>query len=252
MTAVRQINRFFLDFKINAKIIILLRDEIISLISNPNLAKRINDNGIQFKWYDNPREPFKTNLLKVIEKRALLVGFQGTIEELWKQWFDKSVLNYNHHSLSFILDNTRYLPRDLITFFRELQKLNTSPPFSRNTMLAALANYSDWFLAELNDSIVGIIDNDIRENLNNIFSSLGKEFYKKDFEKELNYFCPNCQMPIDTILRELFNTSWIGNIMVTQDNKKKFAWKYRKKNETFKPNFKICLHKGLYKTLNLV
>lgn len=247
ISASRVINNFFSCLNINAKIIILIREEIVFFIPDPNLAKRLNDNGIQIKWYDNQRGPFKTRLLEIIEKSAHLAGFTETIDVLWSQWFGSDADKW----LRFILNNTRHLPRDLISFFRELQKINAYPPFSREDILAALANYSDWFFSELNDSIVGIIDETIRNNITLILSSLGKRFLLSDFDIVKQNICPTVQIPSESILQELFNTSWIGNIW-EENGKIRFAWKHRKKNAVFNPHQEICLHKGLYKTLNLI
>lgn len=248
ISASRLLNLYFSNLKIDAKIILLLRDEILTAIPDPNLAKRINDNGIPLKWYDNSRDPFRTSLLEVIQKRANLVGITGNISDIWSQWFDSDV---EQKELKLILDNTRYLPRDLISFFRELQKIKTTPPFSREDILAALANYSDWFFSELNDSLVGIIDEDIRVNLPSILSSVGKKFSIDDFNNAKEKICPTSKSSSESILRELFNTSWIGN-MWDDNGQFRYAWRHRKKNAVFNSNFSICLHKGLYKTLNLV
>ena len=248
ISATRLLNSFFIQKNLNIKIIILIRDEIVALIPDPNLAKRINDNGIQIRWYDNSRDLFKTSLLEVIEKRAHLAGYTGTITELWSQWFVKAV---DIQSLRFILDTTRFLPRDLISFFRELQKIKAEPPFLWENVLSALANYSDWFLTELNDSIVGILNEDIRTSITTIFSLLGKEFTLDDFEKIKKRILPNDNTSSETILCELFNTSWIGNKWVDNGNYR-YAWKHRKKNAIFNSQRTICLHKGLYKTLNLI
>lgn len=78
---------FFCEVKLKAKVVILIRDEILQIVPDPNLNKRINDNGVELKWYDNTRDPLETSLLKIIEKRAKLAGYNLTIKELWKLWF---------------------------------------------------------------------------------------------------------------------------------------------------------------------
>jgi Cdc6-like AAA superfamily ATPase len=84
INAVRLLNMFFCEVKLKAKIVILIREEILQIVPDPNLNKRINDNGIELKWYDNTRDPLETSLLKIIEKRARLAGYNLTIKELWK------------------------------------------------------------------------------------------------------------------------------------------------------------------------
>ena len=244
----KSINSFFANLCIEAKVIILLREELIRIIPNPNLTKRINDNGVSLKWYDNLRDPFNTSLLEIIEKRARLAGCKGTILELWDSWFDMTVPPEKIH---FILDNTRYLPRDLISFFRELQKIKSTTPFSWNNVLAALANYSEWFHDELKDSLVGIMDEDIRNNISSILSTLGKEFTEDDFNKLKIKICPDVTESSGKILQTLFDTSWIGNVW-NDNGKRRFSWKHRKRQAQYRSQYKICIHKGLYKSLNLI
>lgn len=251
INAARAVNLFFAELKLNAKIIILIRDEVLFLVPDPNLAKRINDNGIFLRWYDNSREILKTALLRVVEKRANLANVQGTAEDLWKSWFPSYV--DTKESTHFILDNTRYLPRDLISFFRELQKISKVPPFDRTQVLAALGNYSEWFLQELSDSIVGFVDEELRSELPAILSELGRRFSFADFQAKLveHGFLAEKYSP-EEVAKDLFNTSWIGNVWKTNENTDRFSFKHRKRNSALNKNYDLVIHNGLWKALNLI
>lgn len=96
INAVRQLNIYFHQKGVNAKTIVLIRNEVLQLVPDPNLTKRINDNGVQLRWYDNVRSPFDTSLLEIVERRAQIVGFKGTARELWNDWFP---LTINHSGL---------------------------------------------------------------------------------------------------------------------------------------------------------
>lgn len=174
INAVRQLNIFFRQCGLTAKVLILIRNEVLQIVPDPNLTKRINDNGVHLKWYDNTRSPFETSLLRIIEKRAHLVGFNKDIRSLWYEWFPRLINNSN--SFEFVILNTRYLPRDIISFFREVQRLRKKPKFNRIDVLSALNNYSDWFQQELSDALVGLIGENLRVELPDIISSLGREF----------------------------------------------------------------------------
>lgn len=250
INASRALNLYFANLKIDAKIIIMIRDEVLSLIPDPNLAKRISDNGIPLKWYDNVRSPLQTSLLEVIEKRAHAVGYKESISFLWKQWFDPYI--DGKESTTFILDNTRFLPRDLISFFRELQEISVTPPFSRDQVLSALANYSEWFLQELSDGLVGFVPENIRSDLPSILSELGRRFTFADFSEKLLEHGLGDEYSPEEIAKDMFNASWIGNVWQTKESTDRFSFKHRKRNASFNRNHKIIIHNGLWKALNLI
>lgn len=251
INAVRQLNIYFQERGVNAKTIILIRNEILQMVPDPNLTKRINDNGVQLRWYDNVRSPFETSLLQIIEKRAHLVGFSQTARELWESWFPQKI--HNTSSLDFVLINTRYLPRDLISFFRELQKLGKQPPFNQVAVLSALNNYSDWFLQELSDALVGLVDEQLRTDLPNIITDLGREFTLDELKQKLNeYGYAEPAISTEQLARELFNSSWIGNKWDTGKGTPRYAWRHRKINAKLNLKHKFVVHSGLLKTLNLI
>jgi len=246
----RLLNNFFAEHGIAAKVIILVRDEILMIVPDPNLTKRINDNGISLKWYDNSREPLITSLFSVLEKRAALAGESGTASELWHAWLPDKI--HNRDSVGFVLDNTRYLPRDLISFFRELQKLRKNPPFSVNDVLSALNNYSDWFQQEISDALVGLIDENVRAEIPGMLTELGRDFEFSKLAEKLRDRGVESDSEAETIAKELFRTSWIGNVWKTSQGSDRYAWQHRKRSASFNRNHKILVHSGLWKSLNLV
>jgi hypothetical protein len=250
INAVRQLNMFFAEKGLKAKVIILIRNEVLQIVPDPNLTKRVNDNGVHLRWYDNTRSPFDTSLLKVIENRAHLYGFGGPIKTLWNEWFPSEI--NNHPTFDFIIVNTRFIPRDIISFFRELQNLGKEPPFNRIDVLSALNNYSDWFLRELSDALVGMIDESIRTELPDILSELGREFSLDQFKTKLERYGASVGASGEQIARELFNASWFGNVWKTEMGSNRFSWKHRKLNAKLNIKHKIIVHAGLWKTLNLI
>lgn len=250
INAARSLNIYFSSLNLDAKIIVMIRDEVLALIPDPNLAKRLNDNGIPLKWYDNARAPLETPLLEVIEKRAHAAGYSEPIDELWRSWFSQYI--DSRESTGFILDNTRFLPRDLISFFRELQKVSSKPPFQRDQVLTALGNYSEWFLQELSDGLVGFIAEEIRSELPAILSELGRRFTFEEFAIKLKeYGLADKQSP-EEVAKDMFNASWIGNVWKTDEGTDRFSFKHRKRNATFNRKLGVLVHNGLWKALNLI
>lgn len=250
INAARSVNLYLASLKIDAKIIVLIRDEVLALIPDPNLAKRINDNGIPLKWYDNARAPLETSLLNIIEKRAHAVGYTEPINKLWETWFPSYI--DSRESTGFILDNTRFLPRDLISFFRELQKINSTPPFQRSQILTALGNYSEWFLQELSDGLVGFVGEDTRSELPAILSELGRRFTFDQFAKKLKEHGLTENQSPEEIAKDMFNASWVGNVWKTEESTDRFSFKHRKRNANFNRSREMLVHNGLWKALNLI
>lgn len=250
INAVRQLNIFLAECGVTAKVIILIRNEVLQIVPDPNLTKRINDNGVQLKWYDNTRSPFDTSLLKIIENRASLVGYRQDIKTLWNEWFTPKINNSS--SFEFVILNTRFLPRDLISFFREVQRLGKKPPFNRIDVLSALNNYSDWFQQELSDALVGLIDEKLRIELPDIITSLGRTFSLDQFKIKLNEYGISASSDAEQVARDLFNASWIGNVWDTDKGTPRYSWKHRKLNAKLNPQHQIMVHSGLWKTLNLI
>lgn len=251
INAVRQLNIYFSAKGVGAKVIMLIRNEVLQIVPDPNLTKRINDNGVELKWYDNVRSPFETSLLEIIQKRARLAGFEDDIKTLWTKWFPARI--HGTTSFEFVMINTRYLPRDLISFFREIQKLGKEPPFNQVDVLSALNNYSDWFVQELGDALVGLLNEQTRTALPDMITDLGREFKLKDLKNILdNYGVLSENNTPEQVARELFNASWIGNRWKTNKGTPRYAWRHRKINAKINLNHEMVVHSGLWKTLNLI
>ena len=72
--------------------------------------------------------------------------------------------------------------------FSELQKIGKNPPFNRVDLHSALNNYSDWFLQELGDALVGLMDENLRTDMSDIITELGREFTLDDFQGKLTEY----------------------------------------------------------------
>lgn len=248
ISAIRQVNNFFSENHNKSKIIVLFRDEVLDLIPDPNLTKRVNDNGIALDWYDKEGKPFDSYLLKVIENRShLAILNKKDIKTLWKEWFPTKIAG--KESILFVLDSTRYLPRDLISFFRSMQSLKKEPPFSEQDVFSALNSYSEWFASELSDALVGLLDDDVRSSLEAILSEIGPRFETEDFKKSLKDYGLDDEHA-EKILSILFSTSWLGNVWEKYGSPR-YAWKHRRKKAAFSQRKTSVVHNGLLRALNL-
>ena len=115
INAVRSINEVLLTTSLDAKIILLLRSELARAIPNPDISKRLSDNGVHMEWFYDVRSPLSSDLIRVIQRRAELVGFRGTIGRYWWLWMPDTISGQD--SARYVLARTRFLPRDIIRFF---------------------------------------------------------------------------------------------------------------------------------------
>jgi hypothetical protein len=72
LSAVRQINEDLRLAEFDTKIVILIRAELLRVLPDPNLAKKINDHGIELHWYDNVRNPVNLGKGRTSNKQAQL------------------------------------------------------------------------------------------------------------------------------------------------------------------------------------
>jgi hypothetical protein len=247
INAVRIINEMFLTTAINAKIVLLLRSELVHAIPNPDLTKRLADNGLFMEWHQNIKEPFESDLLRVIERRAWLVGFTGTIENLWLKWLPREI--YQRPSEKYVISRTRFLPRDVNRFFYYLQQIGW-PRFSADNVLAAELNYSQWFFGELTDSLVGLVDERVRTSLSSILVQLGSYFKVQDLQACLEQRGLDALISAEELAQLMFETHWIGNIRVSADNKQFNIFRSRSRSVGFSSELGCTLSWGLIKGLN--
>lgn len=67
---VDRLNQFFSENGINVKIIVLCRTDVFEKIDGPNKNKIRQDYSVNLFWYDNTRDPEKSDLFELVELRA--------------------------------------------------------------------------------------------------------------------------------------------------------------------------------------
>lgn len=248
INAVRIINELLLTTALDAKIILLLRSEIARAIPNPDLTKRLSDNGLAMDWYFNVSEPFESDLLRVVQRRAALAGYGGTIETLWTSWLPRQI--HQSPSEKYVTNRTRFLPRDLNRFFFHLQQIGW-PPFTADMVLAAERNYSLWFFDELYDSLAGLLDERVRTNLSSILTQLGSYFTVKKLHGALEQRGLASIITGEELALLMFETHWIGNIRVSADHKQFNIFKSRNPSSGFVSDLGCVLSRGLIRGLGV-
>lgn len=247
--AAKVINETLFKNQIDAKIILLLRDDILRVIPDPDLAKRLQDNGLFLEWYQRVSQYFDTNLFKLIKKRAEVAGYTSNIKEYWAQWFPNKIKG--RYSPQYFIERTRYLPRDLIGFFHVLQQEDGSAPFNEESIINCEKIYSEWLFDELYDALAGLVPQEVRESLGSIFVELGRYFHIIDLQRSIDKRGLNSVIDADRLANILYDTHWIGNFWKTDVGRNIYVFKSRSRSTGFTGNELCVLQLGLIKGLNM-
>ncbi|TCD27772.1 hypothetical protein EZ456_07430 [Pedobacter psychrodurus] len=211
-------NNLFSDNGIDAKVIILLRDDISDVLikKSADMAKVFSSYGISLVWFDHKlfkRDENLTMLKQFIDNRIKHslekenIAFTGNP---WDFLFDKTIA-YNDSSFKYVVDHTFHTPRDLILFFQDLSKFNFTLPLGISQINDLIGNFSTKSKSETENALS--IHFSISE-IEKIFMVLRQLAKKSDFSySTFKTLCENDKMEISPLkcCELLFEYSLIGN-----------------------------------------
>lgn len=228
-------NNLFSDNEIDAKIIILLRDDISDILikKSADMAKVFSSYSISLMWFDHELYKKGENLtmLKQFIDNRIDFGLKKCNIPLednpWDFLFEKSD-NYNESSFKYVIDHTFQTPRDLILFMQDINKYRFQIPLQFQDVNMLIGNYSNKAKGEIENALA--IHFDIKE-IDKIFQLLRNlsqrnEFSFDDFEREYNPL--QIEINPSRCCELLFDYSIIGN--KNQYNNMVF-FKHRENNE---------------------
>lgn len=249
--AVEDINRQFRSTTLSIKILVLIRDDILSLCRDYNLSKIKRDSSLLIKW-DIGDDPDNSELLKLVIRRVnQSTGDNLTFSQMWFELFPDTI--GTRPSLDYVLENIIYRPRDILQLFIEFQRVYMrGRKMTQERISEALARYSDeYFLPALQDELTGFFPDEIITCLPQIFSHIGSRyFYLEEFENECRNFIDTESVSAQTILEQLFKAGYIGQHR-PRDVGDYTVFSYRNKYERFQTDHECILHRGLMRALVL-
>lgn len=247
---------FFGKNGLNAKIIILLRDDIKRIIvkHNADTAKLFSSYEIPLVWYEH--DNFKNNenavgLKKLINKRIAL-NFEENKSTYSKNdpWITliKDDNQYNGSSFKYIIDFSFFRPRDLILFFKPLPVNAFQIPLSFSDTKKLLNTYVQELILEIKNELSASFE---ASDISKIFRALKNlkhnqplcknDIIKEFAEVELTY-------DAELAISHLFYYSIIGNLDNSDYSSPKVFFKHReKRDEVCVINFelKFIYHKAI-------
>ena len=250
--AVDHINRAFYKTTLKLKIIVLIREDILSLCRDANISKIIRDSGIKLSWKISPHDDLiETDLIKLVGKRmSEITNTSNSFAEVWRELFPVEI--DNKPSLNYVLNNIIYRPRDILQFFIEVQKLFKNRVIAEEDIESALRSFSgEYFIDAMKDELTGFFSDEAVTRLPSVLANVGgQEFDLSKFSTECDRY--RCFDDIDRrdILRRLYNDGYIGQQQPRQNNPYT-AYSYIHTNINFDETHSWILHRGLMRGLAL-
>jgi hypothetical protein len=168
--------------------------------------------------------------------------------QVWDEIFPSEIGGKN--SLSYVLNNIIYRPRDILQFFVEAQNVFCGRKLSEDDVENALHDFSSkYFIDAMNDELTGFFPDEAVTQLTSILANVGgREFDLVDFSTECDRY--KCFDSIDRrdILRRLYNDGYIGQQQPRQ-NGSYTAYSYIHTNVKYDESHKWILHRGLMRGL---
>ena len=238
------INHKFKDKGIESRVIVLCRKDVLNKLNDPNRSKYIQDSGIELNWFQSVNNVKETNLYKLINLRASICLRQ---EVDVMETFFPALIN-EKETFKYLLDHTRYTPRDLIQIMNSIQNVSGKNGASTGGIKDGINAYSDgYFLMEVKDSLVGMLNDDEIEEVFRALRVLGKlTFTTQEFMEQLRD--GYSAIPL---LSALYVAGAISNVETDDSGKKYRASVFRNINSIFNERKMIAVNSGLRKALML-
>lgn len=246
------INDYMLQYKKKIKIIILIREDILSMVNDPDLNKIIQDGALHLNWGND-----LNGLRELVDLRFGVNGIP--MEEARKCWdniFPSKIRQKS--SWDYVLDYTLYKPRDILQFLKFCQ--NTYPDnekLSLSETLNVLKLYSNkYFIEEMKNELAGFVADDLIMEIPTIFRKLGgRGFALSEIHKLANESSFNRKVSVDEtkmLLMYLFEAGYIGQLLNNGKNKKRSViFKYRNTTARIDYYQQFITHQGLHSGLGV-
>lgn len=246
------LNDKFFEYKIPIKIVLFLREDIVSNVTDPDLNKIKRDGAISLNWSSS-----LDDLKKVVNLRFQYSGI-SEVDAIghWGEIFPKKIQNKD--SWVYILDHTLYKPRDILQLLKSAQEIypnNYSLTFSE--VRTVLKDYSkSYFIEEMKNEIAGFVKDEYINILPSVLQKIGERSFTfeefKDLMEEQGVNNSNNNSEVRYLLLLLFNAGYIGQLIKnTRHSKISVTFKYRNEHSQIDYKERFIIHKGLYNGLGI-
>jgi len=246
------LNDFMMRSKQKIKIVILVREDIIGMVNDPDLNKIIQDGAIFLSWNNRSND-----LKELVNKRFALAGLNDAqAAKCWSNIFPSKIKSKD--TWDYVLDYTLYKPRDILQFLKYCQ---SEYPDNEKLTLSETQNvlkvYSNkYFIEEMKNELSGLIEDELIVSIPSVFRRLGgRGFDIAELNRLTNEQNPKRNVTIEetkTELMYLFEAGYVGQLVsVGKDRKRSVIFKYRNPTARIDYYQKFLTHKGLHSGLGV-
>lgn len=247
-------NELFGRNQLNSKIVVLLRNDIAKhLCYNADTAKIFASYAIELNWYE---EMYRTQedrlkLKQFINKRIACNfeknGLEYIKDKPWESFInEQEFLSFDNtgntkSSFKYVIEHTFFRPRDLILFFKDIDRYKFPIPISRSNINNLIGRFANQIMLEIQNELTAVFS---EEEINITINVLRAYRNKKHFTYEtLRIDLETCGLKDNTyeIIDELFFYSLIGNI----NHYGEVSFKFRENGGNIckiNPNENLILH----------
>ena len=247
--SIDMLNQNMFKNKVNIKLLLFIREDIINQITDPDLNKIKRDGSIKLSWVDNTED-----LKQIAELRFRLT--ENNEEDSWNKIFPSEL--QGKKSWDTLLEHTLYKPRDILQFLcvcQELYPNNTKLTYSE--MKAAIKKYSsDYFIEEMKNELSGYISDVLINTLPSTFQRLGSNSFT--FEKLLQVINEQSstkeysEQDVRQLVLVLFESGYVGQLINGNLGKTSVVFKYRNPSAVIDYSEKMIIHRGIQKGLSII
>lgn len=252
MRSADYINDCMLRSKKKIKIVLLIREDIIALVNDPDINKIIQDGAIFISWNNRSKD-----LKEIVDKRFALSGMsEENAKMCWSNIFPTKIKSKN--SWDYVLDYTLYKPRDVLQFLKYCQsEYPNNEKLSLSETQSALKVYSNkYFIEEMKNELSGFISDELIVSIPSVFRRLGGRAFDV---VELNRLTNEQNMKKEVTIEEtktelmyLFDAGYVGQLLSGGGtSKQSVVFKYRNPTARIDYYQKFITHKGLHSGLGV-
>lgn len=247
---VESLNDIFFRDGSSAKVVLLCRSDLYERLSSPNKNKIRQNFAVSLRWSAQRFNEDQATLSDLLLHRARLSGYVGDdpIRDLLP--LKASVGKYATDMWTFLVDQTRHTPRDLIALLTKIQRKAARSAVTTSHIQRALNDYStDYFVPELKDELQGYLRPDHVDDLFGLLSALRRRSFRLSSLEKLAT-ARGLDLPVLEAVQILFECSAVGHDRSDEDSKN-HEFRYLYPNLSVDPEARLLVHRGAWWALNL-
>ncbi|EPM6342152.1 P-loop ATPase, Sll1717 family [Vibrio parahaemolyticus] len=225
-------NDLFSKNSIDAKVVLLLRDDISKKIAalKTDTAKIFSSYSVNINWYQDEYSANDSDndlyIKKFINDRIRYSFKEEHLEvdtvDPWSSLVEEPFKNnhgFNRTSFKYILDHTFFRPRDLLLFFKPLSVHVYNLPLNKRDVNQLIGLYCEEVINELKNELSCFYT---PSEVTGIFSSFGSIVAKSQscggggsisYDETVKIINENCStVSAETLLKDMFERSLIGSV----------------------------------------